>query len=532
MRRWKFILVSLLCLPVVAAATDRLPVPDAKVQARALAQVRSVFKEEYSRHAAADRQTLAEKLLKQGRNTSDDPGAKYVLLKESAEMAASSGDAAAVHAAIEQMSADFEIDGPATEAEALSKCTTTTPEGARSVAEAYVSAVGRAISQGNYALAARVASTAVSAAKKTRDNELTLRAESLEKNARDLQTESSRFAAAQATLASKPENADANFIVGRFLCLIKGDWEKGLPLLAKGGDAAMKSLAERETSPPKDPNDQATLADAWYDASLHERNKPMQSAMKARAAKWYSAAAPNLSSLQKVRAEKRIAELNSQTDLTASSASGGTPSLAPLTDEERAALTMKKKDLIDAANVEKDKSKRLDTLIEAAKITLQLGDRHKGWAELEDIGKQATAMNASDQAGRVLIAEGAYLGSINQWRDAEAILKKVWTSQRGGYGNNGCAAAALLAQHCLDTGRPDAAVPYKLIIMDCGGSYGGPGGDAGLWLADYYLAKGNRKQAIAYLNLVADKYPGSYDSCAKKAKAKLTELQGGTGMPK
>ena len=51
---------------------------------------------------------------------------------------------------------------------------------------------------------------------------------------------------AQATLAKDPKDPQANLVVGRYLCFTKGDWKKGLPLLALGSDETLKGLAEQE----------------------------------------------------------------------------------------------------------------------------------------------------------------------------------------------------------------------------------------------------------------------------------------------
>ncbi|MBI3877243.1 MAG: hypothetical protein HY300_15015, partial [Verrucomicrobia bacterium] len=44
-------------------------------------------------------------------------------------------------------------------------------------------------------------------------------------------------------LAITPDDPGANLAVGQFLCFVKGDWESGLPLLAKSDDNVLKTLA-------------------------------------------------------------------------------------------------------------------------------------------------------------------------------------------------------------------------------------------------------------------------------------------------
>ncbi len=49
--------------------------------------------------------------------------------------------------------------------------------------------------------------------------------------------------------------------MGTFFCLLKGDWEKGLPMLAKGSDAALKKLAEQELAKPAEAPKESWLGD-------------------------------------------------------------------------------------------------------------------------------------------------------------------------------------------------------------------------------------------------------------------------------
>ena len=51
---------------------------------------------------------------------------------------------------------------------------------------------------------------------------------------------------ATAVLEGKPDDPEANLMVGKYLCFTKGDWEKGLPLLTKSENSRLKLLAERD----------------------------------------------------------------------------------------------------------------------------------------------------------------------------------------------------------------------------------------------------------------------------------------------
>ena len=64
-------------------------------------------------------------------------------------------------------------------------------------------------------------------------------------------------------LETNSNDADANLALGRFYALARGDWDRGLPLLAKGNDAPLKSLATADLATPADGNAAAELADRY-----------------------------------------------------------------------------------------------------------------------------------------------------------------------------------------------------------------------------------------------------------------------------
>ncbi len=82
---------------------------------------------------------------------------------------------------------------------------------------------------------------------------------------KSLQNEWEGIERARQTLQSNPGDAEANLTVGRWLCFRKADWAQGLPLLAKGSDGRLKSLAARELEPALDAAARVHLADGWWD---------------------------------------------------------------------------------------------------------------------------------------------------------------------------------------------------------------------------------------------------------------------------
>ena len=119
--------------------------------------------------------------------------------------------------------------------------------------------------------------------------------------------------AAQERLKTAPDDTNACLAVGRWYCFQQGDWDEGLKLLAKGSDAALKSLAVEElASKPSKAEDKAARGDAWWDLAEKATGKP-KAAMRRRAGQWYLEAMPELApGLAKLKIEKRLARASDE----------------------------------------------------------------------------------------------------------------------------------------------------------------------------------------------------------------------------
>ena len=110
-------------------------------------------------------------------------------------------------------------------------------------------------------------------------------------------------------LKTHPNDPDANLLAGRYHCLVRGSFDKGLPLLAKGRDPSLKAAAEAELAPPATPAAQKAAGDLWWDQAAKETTAAAADACKARAGRWYRLAEPHLTGLLKLTAQQRLATL-------------------------------------------------------------------------------------------------------------------------------------------------------------------------------------------------------------------------------
>jgi serine/threonine protein kinase len=286
--------------PPPPAPPRRLPLPDLAAQKKAEKTVRELFPS--GARTRLDRLALARRLTDAAKSsTSEDPAVRWVLLREARDVAAEAGDLelafAAVAAAVELF--DTKPDALKTAAVAAAKKSATSPEDAGALAETLLGFVDQAWAAEDFEGAAALAKDAEAVAR-------VAKAVSLADRARDLGAEATearkdRDAAKKAT----PEDA----VVGRYLCLWRGRWEEGLPLLEKGGDPTLKGLAAKEAARPAP----AELAQAWWEASQRkDRGSAERRRYLLRAAFWCDQAWPGTTGLPRARILKKLDDIESE----------------------------------------------------------------------------------------------------------------------------------------------------------------------------------------------------------------------------
>ncbi|HEX4000044.1 MAG TPA: NPCBM/NEW2 domain-containing protein [Pirellulales bacterium] len=303
-----------------AAAETRKPIPDQAAQAKALAQVRDVLKDDYAKALTADaRLDLVRSLIKLASETKDNADQRYVMGTQAMDLAVKAGDADLAFEAIDGLDSYFAVDGWDMKAQAmikLSHLAKSTPE-KQYVATHALSMTDNALAADHYDAAVEIANVAAMMADAVGEPLLRDQAHEARSRAQRMQNVAEDFKAAKQKLAAHPDDADANLIVGRFLCFQKGDWKAGLPFLSHGSDVALKKLAGMEAAapdaPPDSPTgaaDRAKLGDAWWNAAekIGDNKSPFVIAMFARAKYWYHEALPGLSGLDLKKAEKRSSE--------------------------------------------------------------------------------------------------------------------------------------------------------------------------------------------------------------------------------
>lgn len=305
--------------PRKPVARGKPPAPDAAAQRESEAKIRELFSKEFAAADNAKRKSaLAAKLRRQAFKKRNDPADRFVLHRLSAELSAESGDLARGFKTIDRLADRFEVDPLPMKvdlAEAKSPGYRVGVKTYNQYANLWINAntllmlADDAVRKDDFLSASQAAKLAVQLARATKDAQF-LRETATE--LREIDKLKSRFRPVEAAigvLADNPGDAVANLTVGKWRCFAIGDWNSGLPLLAKGSDAGLADLARRDLAQPKMSEDQLALANDWLSAADREP-QPFRTGVLSRACYLLELAAPSLPGMDKTTTEKQLAVLH------------------------------------------------------------------------------------------------------------------------------------------------------------------------------------------------------------------------------
>ena len=317
------LLIFVVCSVAVAGqpAATRLPVPDSAAVEKAEKLVRELFKADLAKKKQADQIETARKMIKSAGETNDNPAAKFALLREASEVAARGGDIGTALEAAAGLTQSFEMKPVDVQLGILETAERGKTVPARAVAEAALEVADDALRADDFDSADKLLKLAVRAATRASNAALSANVAAKIREAEAIQQVLGQLEPERKKLASDPNDAAANQKVGRFLAVLKGEWDAGLPHLAKSGDEKWKAAAEADLTSPIAANDRTALADRWFDLAATLEG-PDATELRFRAYQWYSQALADLSGLSKARVEKRMAEIEKSADFKSARGAG------------------------------------------------------------------------------------------------------------------------------------------------------------------------------------------------------------------
>ena len=294
--------------PTETVANDiaKRPIPQTDDLKTAERLIKDLLKADYVKTDAAARQALIAKLLQQADENKNDAALVYVCLHESRDLAVLVGDVTKAAEVQLRLSDSFKSDFAAILLD-LKKLESSakTAEPATALAALFTFEAERASAEADYDQAVRFNSRAEDLLPLSKDAALKARLKTEIPRVQAIKRDSVAALAAQKTLATKPDDAEANLTAGKFALLL-GEVEKSMALLAKSKDGVLSALAKRELAASQEAAEQTLLADGWFDRAEKEGSAYLKGRMQDRAALWYTTALPGLAGVAKLKVEARI----------------------------------------------------------------------------------------------------------------------------------------------------------------------------------------------------------------------------------
>ena len=296
--------------PDPPAEAEKFDAADVAALTAARKQVMEDFKNAFlATEGPKDKRELAGKLLAESLKSKEASGRRFALLEAAAQMSAQADDLAFALNIVDDLAKEYPT--AAREAKIRTLQAATTSLSSQDIAKTYLDAavplLEEARATDEYDSVAPLLQAVKQAASGIADRALAKSTITLVGQLERLQKDYDAVKPAVAVLKAKPDDADACTALGQFYCFQKQDWDKGLPLLAKGGNARLSDVAQKELTPPAEAADQVKLGDAWD--AVAKTTPAYHAMMQSKACQWYLTALPNLADKEKDRVEKLVIDL-------------------------------------------------------------------------------------------------------------------------------------------------------------------------------------------------------------------------------
>lgn len=282
--------------------------PSAEQLASARKQVRDLYAADLKlAKTPAQIWSLATKMSETAAGTKNDAESAYAIALEAIDLYVTVGDWLSAFRLVDHIATKVDINATGKKFELYkraAKATQTTPL-KKVLATIGLKLASDAANAEDYVAAKEVATLVTELAKPTGDQVLVERAKGQLQRFTDLSKTWQQVVENRQKLLKNENDAEANEVVGRYLCFTRQDWGDGLPRLAKSGDAELKAIATYDLATLKTADSMAATADAWWKLTESQSESEKKEVLP-RVAYWYEQALPSLTGLTKVTAEKRL----------------------------------------------------------------------------------------------------------------------------------------------------------------------------------------------------------------------------------
>lgn len=291
-----------------SAAILKHPIPAKDAQARSRTLFKEIFAKELADRSASGRRVLAAMLLKEASKIKEATADQFILLVGATEAGREAADLTLSFTAADALANTYEIDAFTLKQDIALKISlrSDTEAGGVDNCRAALELVDSLVEGEEYLTAIRLLQAMRPAA--AADLIINQHVQSRLKDVEAIRVASERLLPQWEKLKNSPNDPVANQAVGRFYCLMKDDWVRGVQALAKSDHAAMKLAAEIDLANPKDNDSKIDVGNAWWDVAEKESGLA-QLNFRQRAVQWYHAALQGgtVAGLNRILIEKRIA---------------------------------------------------------------------------------------------------------------------------------------------------------------------------------------------------------------------------------
>ena len=280
--------------------------------------VRDLYSQEFKNAKLdKDKRDFAKKLIEDVERIEADSAGRFVLLRAARDIAAKAGDVTVAIDACDRLGREYRVDILSMKLKALEQAVVNLASETE-LAPLYDNSLqlgDEALQLDDFKAAQSLYKIAMNAARRGRSAEREYQMNLRENDLRETRIAYQRITDHVHTLVRAPEDPAANAAVGRYYLLIKRDWDRGLPMVARGDNAELRKLAAADLAQPTEAEALVAVGDHWWDFAEKLSVDTERASARIRARHWYEAAQPSLgASLQKIRVEKRVAEIKREQD--------------------------------------------------------------------------------------------------------------------------------------------------------------------------------------------------------------------------
>jgi hypothetical protein len=236
-------------------AVHREAVPDRGAVAQSEKEIESSHSADLRDASAPSRRRVALSLLDDAGRAEAGSAEQFALYDEAIKLAQSAHSLRVAFLAIDGASAVFACDSAAMKVKAMAAAAIgAAPAELSSISnvEAMLSFAEELLISENFRDLTEVESKLKRAMPAISDPDLKIEVRNHLQSIELARTAREKVAPMLAVLRQSPHDAAANLAVGQYRCFVCGQWEQGLPMLARSGDAKLAKLASDELAPSPD----------------------------------------------------------------------------------------------------------------------------------------------------------------------------------------------------------------------------------------------------------------------------------------